>query len=54
MNPPKNVSKNIDVGNTNVNGSSVNIAIYIVIAIATTIPTTVPINPDAIISASAS
>lgn len=48
------VITNILVGNIKVNGNSVNITIYKVIHIATTIPTTVPINPDAMINAMAS
>jgi len=52
--PPKKVRKNIAVGNTKVNGSSVKRTIYYVMAIATTIPTTVPMSPDAVINATAS
>lgn len=53
-NPPKQVIKNVAVGNINTNGNSMNMRIWRVSKIAKKIPIKVPNNPDAVINEIAS
>lgn len=53
-NPIMNVTQNMLVGKMKRKGSSMNMSIYMVNVIATTMPMTVPIKPEARMSAAAS
>lgn len=53
-NPPRQVIKNVTVGNIKTKGSSMNMRIWRVSKMAKEIPIKVPSNPDAVINEIAS